>query len=444
MKLRILFIMPSVGRKPGEPYVKSWQMEPLPIAALSALTPDDAFEKAFADDRIEPIPYGLEVDAVAITTETYTARRAYQIAAKFRARNVPVIMGGFHASLVPDEAARHADAILIGQAESCWPALLDDLRHNTLKPRYRQEGSVSLNNRFPDRGIYAGKKYIDLAMLETSRGCRYACEFCSITAFFKQQWTQRPVEDVVEEIKRAQKRTWFFVDDNLGADLARLEELLKALVPLKIRWVGQISIDATAHPPLLRLMRQSGCFGVLIGFESINQANVSQMGKGINRSVAGYETAIRNLRCCGLAVYGTFVFGYDEDTRQTFEDTFAFAVRNKLFFAAFNHLVPFPGTPLYHRLEQEGRLLFDPWWLNPGYRFGDIAFRPKRMEAATLGALCHEFRRRFYGPYSILRRGTDLRANCRSPFMAALFHMQNVAARRDVDRRQQLPLGVCE
>ncbi len=444
MKLRILFIMPSVGRKKNQPYVRSWKMEPLPIAALSGLTPPDRFEKLFADDRIEPIPYDLEVDAVAITTETYTARRAYQIAAKFRERGIRVIMGGFHASLVPEEAEQHADAIVIGEAEGVWHELLDDLAAGQLKPRYQNSGVTELAHSFPDRSIYTGKRYINLAMLETSRGCRYTCEFCSISAFFKRQWNQRLIEDVVAEIRQSGKRTWFFIDDNIGADLQRFEELLTALVPLKLRWVGQISIEATSRPNLLRLMKRSGCAGVLIGFESINEANLKQMGKGINRTISDYETAIVNLRRSGLVLYGTFVFGYDEDTRQTFEETYAFALRNKLFLAAFNHLVPFPGTPLYRRLEEEGRLLHDQWWLSPDYRFGDIAFKPKRLSVEELSALCLEYRNKFYSVRSILRRGMDFRANCNSPVMTMLFHAQNLGAMRDVQRRQQLPLGLAE
>ncbi|MBN2684997.1 MAG: B12-binding domain-containing radical SAM protein [Pontiellaceae bacterium] len=444
MKSRILFIMPSVGRKKDQPYVRSWKMEPLPIAALSALTPKERFDRVFADDRIEPIPYNLEVDAVAITTETYTARRAYQIASRFRARGIPVILGGFHATLMPDEAAAHADTVLVGEAENIWHELLEDLESNTLKPRYHNSKPTELGGVFPDRSIYAGKKYIDLAMLETSRGCRYSCEFCSISAFFQRQWNRRPIEDVISEIKHAGKRNWFFVDDNIGADLERLEKLLRALVPLKIRWVGQMSIESTNHPELLKLMRRSGCAGVLIGFESINEANLEQMGKGINRTVTDYETAIARLRRNGLSVYGTFVFGYDEDVRATFEETFTFARRNRLFFAAFNHLVPFPGTPLYQRLEAEGRLLYDRWWLSPDYRFGDIAFRPKKLSPEELSALCMEYRTKFYSPSSILYRGMDLRANCRNLFMTTLFYAQNIGSLRDIHLRQQLPLGFAE
>jgi len=436
--------MPSVGRKKDSPYVKSWQMEPLPIAVLAALTPQSSFIKYFADDRIEEIPYDLDVDIVAITTETYTALRAYQIAARFRSLNIPVILGGFHATLVPHEAVQHADSILVGEAETCWPEMLKDFCAGNLKTQYRQETKISMEGMNPDRSIYSGKKYINLAMLETSRGCPYNCEFCSISAFFNRQWNERPIEDVIGEIRNTGKRFWFFVDDNIGSNLIRFKQLLLALAELRIRWVGQISIEITSRPDLLQLMRQSGCIGVLIGFESINTANLEQMGKKVNRTVSDYETAIASLRRYGLSVYGTFVFGYDHDTHQTFEDTFEFAVRNKLFFAAFNHLVPFPGTALYDRLAKEGRLLYDKWWLDSGYRFGDIAFQPKQLLPQELGQLCMEYRERFYSLKSVFRRSLDLKANCRSPFMASLFFVQNFGSLRDIHLRQELPLGFKE
>jgi radical SAM superfamily enzyme YgiQ (UPF0313 family) len=444
MKKRLLFIMPSVGRKPGQPYVKSWLMEPLPIATLSALTPADKFEKVFADDRLEAIPYEEPFDAVIITTETYTARRAYQIATAFRAKGIPVLLGGFHTTLVPDEAAQYADAILIGEAEGCWGQMLEDLYSNNLSPCYQSSHIHSFAGALPDRSIYHGKKYLDLAMLETSRGCRYDCEFCSISAFFKKQWTIRPLEEVIAEIKAAGKKRWFFVDDNIGMDPARFEIMLKALIPLNIHWVGQISIEVSQNRSLMKLMKQSGCAGVLIGFESINPSNLDQMGKSINRSVTDYETAIARLRQHGLALYGTFVFGYDGDTAETFEETFQFALRNKLFFAAFNHLVPFPGTPLYQRLQQEDRLLYKKWWLSPDYRFGDVAFRPAKLSPEELSALCQTYRHKFYGLPSVLRRGLDRQANCQSLAMTSLFYAQNFSSKRDIDRRQKLPLGFSE
>ena len=440
MKKKILFIMPSVGRKKNQPYVKSWKMEPLPIAMISALTPDKYFDKYFADDRLEEIPYDIDVDAVMITVETYTAKRTYQIAEQFRKRKIPIILGGFHVTLVPEEAIEHADAILIGEGESCWQQLLDDLSANKLKKQYKGKSIFGKQSIYPDLSIYKDKKYTNLSMLETSRGCRYTCEFCSITSFYDQKCRYRPVEDIINQIIFTNTKRWFFVDDNIGSNLIRFEKLLKALIPLKIKWVGQISIEVTNSPVLLDLMKRSGCIGLLIGFESLNPSNVMQMGKKIN-TMNDYEKAINNMRKYGMVVYGTFVFGYDEDTVDTFTETLDFAQRSKMFFAAFNHLVPFPGTDLYTRLENENRLLFDKWWLSDSYRFGDVAFQPKNFTPKELADLCLEHRNKFYTIPSIFKRGFDFKGNCGSPFMTALFYFQNFSAKRDVTLRQELPMG---
>lgn len=443
MKKKILFIMPSVGRKKNQPYVKSWKMEPLPIAMLSALTPEKHFEKYFADDRLEAIPYNIDIDAVMITVETYTAKRTYQIAREFRKKKIPVILGGFHVTLVPEEARQHADAILIGEAEGCWQKLLDDLSADNLKEQYKEESVFGVKPFLPDSSIYKGKKYLNLSMLETSRGCRYTCEFCSITSFFEHRCYYRPIEDVINQIKSTKSNKWFFVDDNIGSDLDRFEQLLKALIPLKILWTGQISIEVTRRPKLLELMKKSGCIGVLIGFESITPGNVLQMGKKVN-TVSDYEKAVTNMRKYGMCVYGTFVFGYDEDTVETFTETLRFAMDSKMFFAAFNHLVPFPGTPLYKRLEKENRLLYDKWWLDDDYRFGSVAFKPKTFSADELADLCLLHRNKFYSFSSIMRRGFDFKGNCSSIFMTALFYIQNFTAKKDVASRQELPMGFVE
>jgi len=246
---------------------------------------------------------------------------------------------------------------------------------------------------------------------------------------------------VVEEIRALPCRNVFFIDDNFVADTQRAKELMHALIPLKIRWVGQVSIAAAHDRELLRLMKRSGCAGVLIGFESLEEKNLCRMHKSINLHAGDYRNCVAALRRCGVAVYGTFVFGYDNDTEEVFQKTLRFAVRNKLFFAAFNHLVPFPGTPLYARLKKQGVLRYDRWWLQDGYRFGDIAFNPVAMEAKRLEMLCLKYRKKFYGLRSIAYRACDFKANCSSFLMALVFLIQNLISRMDVSRRQGLPLG---
>ncbi len=438
--MRVTFILPCVGRKPGEPYPKSWQMEPLAFAQLSAVTPRDA-EIRFYDDRKEPIPFDEPTDLVAINAETYTARRAYQLAAMYRRRKIPVVLGGFHPTLAPDEAQQHADAVIVGQAESSWPILLADFAAGRMKSRYDTPRGNAWTQVFPDRSVFTGKKYGLLTLIETARGCRFDCEFCSISSFFRRQFCARPVEAVVDEIRRTNARNVFFIDDNICVEPERARRLFEALIPLKIRWTGQVSLNVAQSADLLRLMRRSGCVGVLIGFESLNPDTLRAMGKRVNGDGSAYGEYLRRFREHGLSIYGTFVFGYDGDTAESFRRTLDFVLEHRLFFAAFNHLVPFPGTPLYERLQQDNRLRYERWWLSDAYRFGEVAFRPNPLSARELEALCLEYRHKFYSLRSVLRRGMDLRANCSTPFMATLFFLQNYLSGREVALRQGLPLG---
>lgn len=440
--MHLTLIQPSVGRKAdGTPYPSSWKMEPLGIATLAGLTPP-GIRRAFYDDRFEPVDYEAPTDMVCLTVETYTARRSYQIADKFRERGIPVVLGGFHPTMVPDEAALHADAIVIGEAEPVWPEVLGDAARRRLKPRYAAERPC-LDGLAPDRSIFGSRDYGKVSLVETSRGCGFRCEFCSISQFFRHRCVDRPIDDVVRDV-RAVRKPVFFVDDNLGADPDRLRDLCQALRPLKRQWIGQASLHIANDPPLLKLMHRAGCQGVLVGFESLDAGTLLDMGKSVNHGARDYPRAIRAFREHGLSIYGTFVFGYDHDTPGTFQRVLEFALRHRFFFTAFNHLVPFPGTPLYDRLARQDRLIHPRWWLEPGVRFGDVVFRPAHMSPAELAGLCETYRRRFYAFPSVACRALDFRANCRTPGKAIVFLGQNLLHQREVVRRQGLPLGLPE
>jgi radical SAM superfamily enzyme YgiQ (UPF0313 family) len=323
--MHITLIQPCVGRKPdGTPYPASWRMEPLGIARLASLTPPE-IRRAFFDDRIEPIRYDAPTDLVCITVETYTARRAYQIAAAFRARGVPVVLGGFHPTLFPNEAAQKADSIVIGEAEPVWRDVLNDAATGRLHARYSSDRPV-LSGLTPDRSIFGRRPYGQVSLVETSRGCRFNCEFCSISPFFRQRCLERPVEEVVQEV-RSLRKPIFFVDDNLGADPDRLRALCSALLPVKRPWIGQASLHIAEDRALLDLMRRSGCQGVLVGFESLDAETLHDMGKSVNLEARHYPRAIQAFRDHGISVYATFVFGYDHDTPETFRRVFDFALQ---------------------------------------------------------------------------------------------------------------------
>ncbi len=438
--MRLTIIHPCIGRRVGEPYIRLWQMEPLPAATLAGMTPPGV-DIAFYDDRMEYIPYDQPADLVAISVETYTARRAYEIASEYRRRGVPVVMGGFHATLCPQEVARFADAVVVGEAEGIWPQVLADAGRGTLQTYYRAATRPALSGLRPDRSIFAGKAYLPVGLVEAGRGCHLRCEFCAVQTVFQHSQTRRPVDEILDDIRQMRgRRLIFFVDDNIGSNIDQAKEFMRALVPLKIRWVSQASINVAYDEEYLELMARSGCVGVLIGFESLNPETLRAMRKGVNLAPGGYEQALANLRRHKIRLYITFVFGYDEDTDATFDATVDFALRHRFYIAAFNHLTPFPGTPLYQRLEAEGRLLYDAWWLDERYSYNQLPFRPARMSAERVQAACVAARARFYGARSIWRRGLD--AVNRSDFaMWWNFYGINAMFRREVRQRDFYPLG---
>jgi len=439
--MQLTLIHPSVGRRPGERYIGTWQMEPLPAATLAGL-PHKGVTVSFYDDRMEAIPYDRPADLVAISVETYTAKRSYQIASEYRRRGVPVVMGGFHATLCPDEVAGYAETVIVGEAEELWPEVIDDARHGSLKKFYSSTARPALSGLTPDRSIFRGKRYLPIGLVEWGRGCPCGCDFCSIQTAFHQSRTCRPTDEVLEEIRQVwpQKKAIFFIDDNLTADMGQPKDFLRGLIPLRIKWVGQVSINAAHDEEFLELPVRSGCQCVLIGFESLNPDNLVSMNKGFNTMKGGYEQALANLRRHGIRLYITFVFGYDHDTACSFAESVAFARRHRFFIAAFNHLTPFPGTPLYARLQQENRLLYDSWWLDDNYSYNKIPFQPTHLSPQELQRRCVEARREFYGWPSILQRSIDP-VNTGGLSMFGNFLLINNMFRREIAQRDFYPLG---
>jgi radical SAM superfamily enzyme YgiQ (UPF0313 family) len=433
--MKITFIRPNLYDDRS-----SDAMEPLCFAILKSLTPTDA-DISFFDERLERIPFDRPADLVAITVETYTARRAYQIAARFRRRGIPVVMGGYHPTFLPEEALEHAEAIVKGDAEGVWGDVLRDVQTNSLQSVYESAEFLPIDNVMPDRSIFAGKKYAPMGLVQYSRGCKFNCSFCSIRAFYGNSLRQRPVENVVEDIRRSGRRHIFLVDDNLFLDVDNATKLFEALVPLKISWSCQVSIDIARNTELVKLMSRSGCISALIGFESLDPKSLREIKKGWNLKWQSYDDAIRVFRDAGIMLYGTFVFGCENDTPDSFGTTVNFAIRNKFLLANFNPLTPMPGAPLYDRMKKEGRLLHERWWLDPQFNYGDATFLPRNMTADQLTQGCFATRKNFNTTWSIVKRLLDLRTNLRSPYRAGIYLLANMVSRREIYNKQNRTLG---
>jgi radical SAM superfamily enzyme YgiQ (UPF0313 family) len=438
--MKVTFITPQIGRKREGEYVKTWLMEPLTIATLAGLTPRDV-EIEFFDERIEKINFDTVTDLVAITVETYTAKRSYEISSEFRKRGIKTILGGFHIMLMPDEAMLYADSILVGYAEPLWVEVLRDVEKGLLKRRYIQNKQQPYEFVIPNREIFKGKTYFDLKEVETGRGCPLYCNFCSIAAATSSNYHARPIDSVIADVSSLNSKKVFFVEDNFFGNPKNAKELCKELIPLKIKWVGQGTLSMANDEKLLSLLAESGCMGMLIGFESIRQDTLLLMDKKLNTAMGDYLKKVKIFHDHGIAIYGTFVFGYDSESIIDIRKTADIAIEMGLFLAAFNHLVPFPGTPLYKQFQTEGRLNDEAWWLSPTFKFGDISFNPKNITPEELHRACLDSRKKFYGYSGIMSRALNTKGNMTTFAKGAAYFVINGLLRKEIKQKDGIPLG---
>jgi len=442
--MKITFIKPNIGRMEHSLYIDEGRMEPLMLAVIAGMTPPDV-ECVLHDDRMEPIPFDESTDLVAITVETFTARRAYEIAAEYRARGVPVILGGMHVTLLPEEAAGHADSIFLGDAETVWAQVVEDARRRRLKPRYEGPPGVGQIGRvLPRRDLFRGKGYLPITLIQYVRGCRFACQFCAVSQYFERKHHIRAIDDVLREIEAQDRRFFFFIDDNIASDHRALAELCHALLPMKVRWVSQASLDITRNLRLMDLLERAGNWGNVVGFESITRESLRDGRKSPNiPGFSGYKDEVRILRDHGMQTWAAFSLGYDHDTLASIGATVDFALESKFAFAAYNILMPYPNTPLYRTLEQEGRLLYDgKWWLHPQYRFNHAAFVPRNMSPDELTEACHAARTRYNTLSSLLVRFADVKTHLRSLARIAAYWYYTAIYRKEVHKKHGMRFGL--
>ncbi len=402
--MKVVLISPKgpLYRKSGGIFRKSIRYQPLTLTTLAALAPPElGIEFQLFDEGTGDVPLDVEADLVGLTVLTGSSARAYELSAHFRARGIKTVLGGPHVTLMPQEAQQHADAICAGYAEESWPQLLRDHARGQLKPRYNQGAEFKLTNLpFARRDLFDGRNYLTQAVFEATRACAHDCEFCVAPAAWGRKQFQKPVDHVAEDIRRVGKKKIIFIDLNLISDRAYARQLFEALVPLKVKWFGLSTSLIGRDPGLMELMARSGCSGLLIGFETVNAMNLGTINKKFNDPTL-YRQLVDDLHRLKIGVQGCFVFGGDEDRDDVFARTAEFVIETGIDLPRFALLTPFPGTPLHHRLEREGRILTRDWQLYDGQH---VVFQPRHMSAERLLQGHLEAWRRVYSYSSIARR----------------------------------------
>ena len=417
-------------------HISSDAMKPILFGILKGLTPE-RFQIDFFDERTDKLPAHIDADVIAFSVETFTAKRAYIMARKYRTPTNIIAMGGFHASVMAEEMLRYADTVLVGDAEGIWKQFLSDCEKGKPQRKYFADESTPLTALFDDGKTYR-HRYYGIGVHQLSRGCKFNCGFCSIKTMYKCV-RRKPVDMIVRELSAAREKIIFFADDNIFYDRQSAVELFRALILLKKKWACQISMDAARDDELLMLMKKSGCFLVLMGFESLSRESLAEMHKAANLA-SDYDALIQNIYRHGLLLYGTFVLGCDGDRADVFEKTYEFAVRNKIAVTNFNPLIPMPGTEVYDRMEREGRLRYRKWWLSDKYRYGETAFVPKHMTPEDLQNGCLKMRTDFYSLRCIFKRLFGNKYNF-LPLNLFVFMAANLISGKEIKKKQGQMLG---
>ena len=403
-KIRFLLINPTSplrrvrpGQRPRGPRVFRFSM--LTSLYVTASMPPNV-ETQIVDEDVEPIDFKTDADLVGISLMTYNAPRAYEIADRFRVeKKKPVILGGYHPTLMPEEAIQHADSVCIGDAEPSAPRMIADFAAGQLRPFYRSEPMPLAGLPWPKRDLIRKHDYAPLDIVQATRGCAHRCTFCSVAAFHQHRFRARPVSEVTDEL-RTLGRHILFMDDSITGNREYAKELFSEMIPLGKRWFSQCGLDITQDEELLRLASLSGCRGVFIGFESLSQAGLRSWKKRANIG-KDYLAAVRRLHAAGIAVYAGFVFGGDYDTPDVFPQTLEFLLEANIESLQATRMTPFPGTALFQEMDRQGRILDRDW---AHYDFGHVVYDPLHMSRETLDHGVAWVQQQFYARSAVARR----------------------------------------
>ena len=379
--MKVLLIMP--GWSPSNLWGQiQFKFPPLSVLSLAASTPKGV-EVSVIDENLETIHWEVGADLIGITVMTPQALRAYEIADEFRHRGKKVVLGGFHVSHLPEEALSHADAVVIGEGDRIWKEVIEDFQEARFKKIYKDDEPVSLTEiKIPRRDLVKGKGYLFTNTIQTTRGCPFQCEFCSVSSFFGRSYRTKPISLVMEDLTglRQESVFLFLVDDNLVGNRPYAKALFQEMTSLKFKWASHAPLSFANDEEMLKLASQSGCMALFVGFESLTQENLSLMGKKTNLDISLIE-AMKKFHDHGIGILASFILGYDHDTPDTFEKILNSCHQAKIDGGLFPILTPYPGTLLRERLMKEGRILTDQWDL---YDMEHITFAPKGMSPEIL------------------------------------------------------------
>ncbi len=405
--MKVLLIQPSHFRNGRLVKRRRRWLLGLTLPYVAALTPED-IQVEIKDELLEEVTFEENCDLVALTFMSHQAPRAYQLAAGFRSRGIPVVMGGFHATLAPDECQQYADALVLGEAEEAWPRLLRDFQAGEMKARYKSEKLCNLKGLpVPRFDLLDLRKYKLLSIpSQTTRGCPFSCSYCEVTQVNGGIFRHRPPDEVVEEIKEIGRLTGrnrvYFVDDNFAANRSHAMEVIERLIPLKLTYCCTVTATVGDDPELLDLLARSGCYHLTIGMETISEESLQSVNKRHN-CVNDYERQFRALSERGIDFSVTVMFGLDGDRLDIFDSTVDFLIRAKAPLSIMFILAPRPGTRVQEELEREGRIFDRDWTRYCGF---NTVYHPKHMSARQLEEGYWHASRRFYSVSSLLKRMT--------------------------------------
>jgi len=428
-RYKLHLLAPTTGTHVFE-FVESLTMLPITHLTLASLTPGH-YDITIMDETIEDIE-PVPCDLVAISVMYFTAQKGYELAKWYRERNIPVIMGGGHATLCPDEVRPNCDCLVIGEVDETWGDILQDFEDGELKAEYRETKKPSLAGLPPlPFNLIDRKKYEIKNIVQTGRGCSFGCDFCAIGPLNGRKRRHKPVEEVVQEIKRSikgtrgiERRMLFFTDDNIVNDPVYAKELFKAIAPLKIWWGSQCALSIAYDDELLDLAKKSGCIGLFIGFETANQTALDKVHK--NYDATSFSRYIKKIKKKGIIILGSFLFGLDQDGPDIFKDTVRFCMDNGIDLVNFHIVSPTPGTAFFNKLKEEGRLLHYNWT----YYQENSTYKPKGMTIEQLQQGQLWAYEEYFSPKNIIKR---LLGYWRSPLLFGLTLYTNLNFRKKMN-----------